>query len=294
MKKNYYWLLLAIIALGLLLIILIYKYQSEKSDINIPMQTPTNIVFPTEQPIVESNNETLTWDLLDNKVIDDNKSLSWNIIQDQVIDKNEELKKEIIINDVINLAGETGKKESCDDILLNQEQKIKCIDNSYAAKASLENNPDLCSKITDIEWKNKCLDNYYNENALKLQDYKLCKKIINTSLNENCISSIIFQKIESPDFKWWIEICNELNKDNKINCESKFYTQNDAEVLQNAVNSLDINSCSNILNIELKTKCQDVINLKIALNLKDINKCYLITEWDLKTKCTTTLNIINQ
>ncbi|MFA5916809.1 MAG: hypothetical protein WC850_01070 [Candidatus Gracilibacteria bacterium] len=286
MKKNNYGLSLAIIILGILLIILIFKYQREKSDIKTSIQTPTNVVFPTEEPIVNDEEKSSTGNL------DKTQNIEKEEIKNTKLKPEEEIKQKEIDIISLNRSGETGKKELCNDIT-NQELKIKCIDNSYAAKASIDNNSDLCSKITDIEWQNKCLDNYYNNNALKLQDYNLCKKIISTNLKENCTSSIIFQTIESPDFKGGIEICNELNKESKINCESKFNTQDDVEILQKAVISLDINSCSKILNIELKNKCQDVINFKLALNLKDVNKCSLITDKDLKNKCSETLIKIN-
>ncbi len=291
MKKNNYLLLMLLVVVFALVFIFVFKnWYKEKWDIkdnSIPLWTPSNVVFPTEEPIIDNQENSATW------TNDEVQYIEKKEIEDLEIKQEAEIKQKEIDIISLNSAGETGKKELCDDIV-DPELKAKCIDNSYAAKASLHNNPDLCKIITDIAWRNNCLDDYYNKNALKTQDYNLCKKIINTNLRENCISSIIFQKIESTDFKWWIEICSELNKESKINCEKRFTTQNDVEILQKAIISLDINSCKKIIKIELKNKCRDVINFKLALNLKDINKCYLITEWDLKTKCTTVLNNINK
>jgi hypothetical protein len=251
------------------------------------MQTPTNVVFPTEEPIINDEEKSSTWDL---DKIEDIEKIE---IKNTEIKLEEQIKQKEIEIISLNRAGETGKKELCDDIT-DPDLKTKCIDNSYAAKASIDNNPDICTKISDLDWKNKCLDNYYYNNALKTQDYNLCKKIIDTNLKEKCISSIIFQKIETPDFKWWIEICDILNWDNKIYCQNKFQKENDWETLQKAVNTLDIKLCNYIIDSVLKNKCMDVINFKIALNTKDINKCTLITDTDLKNKCSETLIKINQ
>ncbi len=278
MKKNNVLLLLLFLSVLVLVLMLAFKNPNkEKSDIqdtSIPLGTPINVVFPTEEPIIT----------------DQEKS---EIEKEEKIKQEAEVKQKEIDIISLNSAGETGKKELCDEVV-DHELKIQCIDNSYAARASIDNNPDLCGKITDIVWKNKCLDNYYYENALKIQDYNLCKKIIDTNLRENCTSSIIFAKIEDPSFKWTIGICDELNWDNKTYCQNKFTIQDSKAILTKAMSTMDVNLCKTITDTNIKNKCSDVINFKLALSTKDKSKCSLIIDPSMQKQCVDKLNIINQ
>lgn len=281
MKKNIYTLIISLLIISILVYVLFWL-TSQKDKIN-PItnnnsitQIPNNVVYPSEQLIID------TWSVSSPEV--DNQQI------DNDIKKAEEKKTlEIKILNTINNVWQSWNQDSCEDI--NEEnEKIKCLNNSYAVKASIDNNPALCSKIVDSDWQDRCLNNYYNENAIKSSNYNLCTKITDEILKENCNSNVIFQKIESPDFNWWIEICDVLNWENKSICQSKFNKQSDWEILQYAVNNLDIKSCEKISDSNFKYKCQNVINFKIAINAKDLNKCSLIIDDILKTKCISVLN----
>lgn len=280
MKKNIY-ILLIFLFIVLLWTIFIFKYSYnknlDKDILVVPTQKPSNVIMPSGEPLLE-------------------KSITWSIDKELLLkQQEEELKqkqKEIIV-DKFNSAGETGKKELCDDIE-NKEEKILCMNNSYASKAMLENNSTYCKKISDLDWKNRCLDNYYYQLAIETWKQETCKSIIDSNQKNTCLSSIILNKIEQPNFEWWISICNDLTLEFKKKCQDKFNTQSDVDILQVSINSLSIVSCNKIKDLALKTKCEDVINLKIALNTKDINKCKLITEIALNTNCFDALNKINQ
>ena len=269
MKIHTYSLILtgiSIIILSLILFLLIGK-QNSKNQNSKPSVITNNIV---SLPKLDIKSLNLTWNLIE-------KEKNYNT-------KLEEKK----IIDTINSAWESWKKDFCNDIK-NETNKIKCIDNSYAAKSSIDNNPDLCSKILDIDQKIRCLDNYYNENALKSKDYNLCKNILNSNLKNSCNYSIIISKIESPDFKQWIEICNILSWESKNYCQNKITTDIDGKILQNAINTLDLKSCDKINFIALKIKCKDIINFKLAISTKDLNKCIKISDSLLKSQCNETL-----
>lgn len=280
MRKHNYSLILTWILITVLfftLIWLIIKQKKEQFYTKNPDIKTNNISFPDENPNL--NNNIIISESWSNNIDTIN---SWDLIENERIN-NQKLEEKKII-DTINSAWETWKLESCDEIK-NENDKTKCIDNSYAAKSSISNDPLICKDISSIENQNNCFDNYYNNNALKSQDYNLCKKIINIDLKNNCNYLIIISKIESPDNKQWIEICNVLTWENKTYCQNKFTTNNDWKILQKAISSLDLKSCGNINSLSLKIKCKDIINFKLAINIKDLKSCSKINDELLKSQC---------
>jgi len=301
-----------IIILTFILIWLIINKSKNKLPSKESITINNNIVFPVEKPKLDYKEINFSWDLIeeDDILIDDINSNSWDLFKEkentiienvssdslELIKKEEDNKKNLEekkVIEIINTAWETWKSDLCNDIM-NETEKTKCLDNSYATKSSIEKNVDLCYKISDIELKNSCLDNYYNNTALKASDYNICSKIINTNLRDNCNYSIILNKIESRDLNKWIKICDILNWEYKTYCKEKYTSQKDWELLQKAINANDIKLCDNITMDTEKNKCEDVINLKIALSTKDINKCLEINEDILKSQCNDTLVNINK
>ncbi len=286
--KKDFSLILWVLVVWIIMIVLVWLINSrDKSTVNFPKTPPKDINFPAANIDDLDIWDSSTWlldetDWLNTKVKDENK-----INQE----KENQIQKDII--DAINLAWKIGVPDWCDSIT-DLVEKEKCLNNSNASKASLENNLDYCKKITDIEWKNRCSDNYYNENAYKNNDYSVCKKILNEDIKNNCLSSIILWQIDSSDFKWSKEICNQLKWDNKTYCENKLNSKNDVEILWDAVDSLNLNLCWKVIGQELKAKCMDVINFKIAINNKDISKCELIVEENLNSQCILTLTQIKK
>lgn len=279
-SKNEISLILWVIIVAIITITLVWLMNNDSDyGFKIPKTAPKNVVFPNNEVLTWSYS---TWGLLNNSIENNQKQL-----------KNEQETNKISSNNIINLSWKTWDLYSCDNID-DSFEKEKCINNSYAAKASLENNVDFCNKITDIEWKNRCLDSYYNEDAEKKQDYLICKNIKNTDLKDSCTSSIIISKIESPEYWWGSDICDLLNWDQKSYCLNKFTIKSDVDILWTAVENLNLNLCNKIGNSELKIKCKDVINFKTAINNSDISKCELIEEKNLNSQCILTLTQIKK
>lgn len=294
MRKHNYSLILTwilIIVLSLILVSLIAKQKNDKLQKKTTSTITNNITFPPNNPILNNNTITFSWDLTSESwSINLIKTNSWDLFEKEKIDIQKLEEKKII--DATNLAWETWDNAGCNDIK-SVTEKTKCIDNSYSAKASKENNPDICNKISDYEQKTNCIDNYYNWKALKMLDYNLCKKITSISLKDSCNYSIIISIIESPDFKQWVEICDILTWENKIYCQNKIWEDNDWKILQISIDSLDIKSCDMINSESVKIKCLDIINFKLAISTKDINNCSKISNVTLKSQCNETLIKIN-
>lgn len=272
MRNHKYSLILTgitIIILSLILVILIVE-------LNYPTHNIKSWIISNQEVSQkeEYNSEKITL------------NLSWNLIEKETVN-NQKLEEKIIL-DTINSVWETWEKESCDNIK-SEIDKNKCIDNSYSAKANIDNNPDICNKINNNEQNINCVDNYYNLNALKLLDFTLCNKITNSTLKNSCNYSIVITKIESPDFKEWIEICNILNWENKTFCQDKIKNNDDWEILKKAIDTLDLKSCNTIKTDNLKNKCLDVINFKLAISNKNNSLCWKINDEKLKSQCYDTL-----
>ena len=133
------------------------------------------------------------------------------------------------------------------------------------------------------------MDNFLYNDALWTKNLANCKRITEEWLKENCLSTLVFQMIESKDFPWNTNICNELQEHNKQYClqtiENKTSSQDDVKNLEGALQTNDISGCDSIANEPLKKGCKDNINLKLAFSSQDKSKCSLLYDENRKKSC---------
>ena len=265
-RKNYSILFAWIVIIVLLLIFMLSVIKQKKVNVQINRNTSiaNNVVFPDSEPKLDNAS---SWILIESKEIDT------SIIDEEI---TEEIKP-----DSEELPPPTDKN-------INDE-----VEEENHTNIDINSNQEQCNKISNLDLKNWCLDNYYNNTALESLDFNLCMKIGNLELKNNCNYGVVLKKIESPNLNQWIEICNILDWENKIYCQSKFTEENDWIIMQNAVKAYDISLCNNINNIALELRCKDIINFKLAISSKDVNNCSLINDEKLKSQCKDTLTITN-
>ncbi len=258
---------------GITVIIVLFIYL-----INITGDTKKNKIDNSNNQIIDNNAEE---DIITNNVEEEKK-------QDIPIISEQE-KKEV---ELINLAWKSWELDLCDNIS-DESQKIRCLDNWNALKATEKNDLILCEEIKETFQKERCKDSIYYEEAISKKTSSICNKITNEDFKKSCNTSIVLEKIESPLYKWWTEICDLLSWEEKEYCQNKLNKQNDSELLQDAINKNDINKCNKIQDVDFEQKCMDVINLKKAISNKDSSICNIIVNEIYSTQCVSTLSKIN-
>jgi hypothetical protein len=207
--------------------------------------------------------------------------------------------------------------------IVPQEASINSIEKSDAQLISLaisENNPQLCTNITNANSQEYCLTRTYIDIALSQQDLSLCQKLSSVSAQTRCFSQITENKaLHALDLNECARI-TEAKK--RIDCETAVILrlavqeksisrcgqipESYSKVKQRCMEKvnqvltrtayaqatqtfLSVEKCQEIANQRESIKCQDVVNLKLAMKENNINLCQEITDLANKNKCLTIL-----
>lgn len=242
-----------------------------------PYQETTSESWATVSPIKDEA-ISWTWESIINNTED-----SW--------DTSKENSNKVF--SIINDAGQNWDAQSCLQIT-EKELQVECLDNAYLKNAFDTNDRKFCVKIKNADFRSKCSDNFIYNDAISKNNKEACKKITDSWFKENCLSTLIFQEIESWNYTWSLKICDELSQENKQYCISQLQNnttwENDADILNNALENNKIDTCSKIKNISLQEWCMDSINIKLALENKDKTKCDWIFDIKKKESCKATFS----
>jgi len=228
-----------------------------------------------------------------------------------------EREKKRIDNEALSKALQIGA--GCEAIQFDTEARQQCEDTLTYNKALRKNDEKLCRQISDEMLKTKCLDALYSRLAVQALDAELCRKIEDEILQQDCLDRIqaTFGRTAKS-----AATCDGIEDDIlRRSCLDNFY-------YSRSIESLNEESCSQIINTQLKDRCvksvaksaevlevakaqtvrtyqsheailkacttdacKDNANYNLALVNKDLSYCNAITDEDKQDLCIKTQTV---
>lgn len=179
--------------------------------------------------------------------------------------------------------------ESVCEKIDDENKKQECGDDVRLEKILKNSENADCNILSNDEKKQNCTDLMYEKTALETENKNICKTISQTEIQVRCqegVDAKIFTKIVKEN-NISTEKCEKLDGNFKKECLKLIKDYHIEETYFKAIRSEKIENCSEIIEENLKIKCQNEILYLQAKNHNSLHICHGITDADLKKDCIT-------
>lgn len=208
-------------------------------------------------------------------------------MKEEAIKISEEKKQQLSSINTVNVAVKSHNPGLCESISSLFDRQ-NCVNLAILSKSVYSGNPLTCDSLS---WstQEKCKNEVYFHSAYIKKDRKLCSSLTDSGSKSECIEwveNLVFWSSTGNS----LDDCNQyISKKIQESCLSKKSKMSDTQYLNQALNTLNGDVCKQIINAEVKSQCNDGIELLKLKESKDLSSCdFLANPW-MQNQCKKTI-----
>jgi len=191
-------------------------------------------------------------------------------------------------SDIYNIAQRDQDPARC-DYIADTEQRADCHDMISATTMRQSGTIESCDTLTSTGRVILCRDTIWSDRAIAAIDRSLCASISDTDRAQICVASVDEVDLRKHTTERTItrEYCDTLTERYQSMCLSQIQDIDETGQYRDALTANDISLCDAIIEVSLRTTCQDTIRIKSAVSSESTTLCTDISDPSKRLYCET-------